>query len=1028
MPNPIIYWTTIFVPNDWEDACLPSLNAQDHAFLLTKFEEKCTGLLQGNYDGHWLVRKMVGDLTLEVGRLDKHRVMFYSGVVDNHPVLFLLKIFNDHDYKEACRSIQGRFRQLSAGVGLADYYPYAPPLAAVASVDDKLPHRDIAFYQGSLVRLDGDQLTACERRGRIVMSGPPGSGKTLLSIVLFERKAQHFLSMGYERVRLLYVTKSSKLVARARQDWAGRALPGVEADILTTDEFFRRYIGEKRVVDKADCLAFIERHLPKDSDLNAEGIYREFLLASEIINSGGIEAYHALGVRQSYFPAHKAQIYEWYQAYLAALKRTHAVHLPFEPITCPEGKRYDFVCVDESQDCSTQELLNLDDFAHDKEVNYFIDSHQSLVGLSLIRPYLLRRLGSQEQPVHHVALRRTYRLNKANLEVVNGLLRLKLQLFGGVIDELEYTQIIEQDASDDDTLSAPQVSRFDNLDKLSPSLGNSSEFAVVVFSEEEKMRAKAYFNTALVFTVAEVKGLEYEHVLVMNALSDWRCAPINKMMKEKCPQGAAASSVPQHRSEEKGQALDKRFNEFFTALSRVRGSLLFLQEDLDKKKQHAINELHQYVMSLMKGELNHEIQQNEVGLSREAWIAKARRLTSEGLIHQAEEILYRLGFDAAQVKEATQPVLKKPTLNLRQLSDPEPDDDDEVPPPSVIAIPAATLVQTNTTERMLPQKAFSPTKEEKSLVLSLMGKFDDQKIRALINSSNASALLFTYQPTGSCSLIFSWLQDKNAYTLFFKYLIHHETLAQRFAALCTADLLHKPCHTKGKFKGVSLFFMMTYSTSGSKLLEKYWSVFRMALTEDGLHQVVTGPGDYQGTSAFFFLAGTFNRDFLFKNWVDFKNGLTCARFHYGVGGAHKASSISAWFMMDRQGCNFMLQNWEDFKPLMTAPKLHQVIINLVRTLNGCELIEQCLNDFKPLLKASIHLAVNAGDDFEGATPLYFLACHDSNMRILSSIFNEIKHEITVAKLHKPITGNGQGQGETPFFYIDDERKWPDILV
>src|SRR5262249_17334858 len=108
-----------------------------------------------------------------------------------------------------------------------------------------------------------------------------------------------------------------------------------------------------------------------------------------------------------------------------------------------------------------------------------------------------------------VAIRKTcnqlYR-NSANVtEVANRLLKLKNARFGSVDRESNYLVRSHAETSGTVLLLADTASITGELNQKTR---QSTRFAVVVMHPEQKPSARAHFQTPLIFSIQEAKGLE----------------------------------------------------------------------------------------------------------------------------------------------------------------------------------------------------------------------------------------------------------------------------------------------------------------------------------------------------------------------------------------------------------------------------------------------------------------------------------------------------------------------------------------
>src|SRR5208283_3220610 len=110
-----------------------------------------------------------------------------------------------------------------------------------------------------------------------------------------------------------------------------------------------------------------------------------------------------------------------------------------------------------------------------------------------------------------------YRNSPQVTHIANRLLKIKNQRFGSI--DRESTYLIRPVSA-----RPGEVQLLDDSDRVKKEFNDktrqSTRFAVLVMRNEDKAEAAKYFNTPLLFSVQEAKGLEYENILLFNFVSD----------------------------------------------------------------------------------------------------------------------------------------------------------------------------------------------------------------------------------------------------------------------------------------------------------------------------------------------------------------------------------------------------------------------------------------------------------------------------------------------------------------------------
>ncbi|MGV3619207.1 MAG: hypothetical protein ACO1OB_00240, partial [Archangium sp.] len=372
------------------------------------------------------------------------------------------------------------------------------------------------------ISFDDAQEEVLRHRPPLVIVGSAGSGKTALLL-------QQLRSAP---VRVLYLTESAWLAQSARGLFVALDHdPGdQEADFLSYRQFLDSLaVPAGQPVTFREFTAFFERHRQKLRFTDAHRCFEEFrgVLCASAEGPLSLEQYLALGVRQSLYDGEqRAQLFEvWsrYQQWLTEVQR-------FEPNLVAHAwkaratPRYDFLAVDEVQDLTPVQLSlalatlkSPGAFVLAGDANQVV--HPNFFSWSKVKSLFWEQLGPGEQQVS--VLKVSYRNAPEVTRVANAVLALKHARFGS-IDRESNTLLEPVPGEPGEVRGLSLKAGAKDLAALDARTRRSTEVAVVVLRDEDKVAAREHFKTPLIFSVLESKGLEYENVILYRVVSGER--------------------------------------------------------------------------------------------------------------------------------------------------------------------------------------------------------------------------------------------------------------------------------------------------------------------------------------------------------------------------------------------------------------------------------------------------------------------------------------------------------------------------
>ncbi|MEJ0034904.1 MAG: UvrD-helicase domain-containing protein [Gammaproteobacteria bacterium] len=465
----------------------------------------------------------------------------------------------------------------------------------------------------------------------LVVVGSAGSGKTALML----EKLKHATG------EVLYVTQSAYLAQNARNLYYASGFENENQD--ATFLSYREFVEAIRVPTGREAgwrefsgwFARVRQGQPF-KDMDGHRAFEEIrgVIAAR---AGGVlsrEEYRALGVRQSIFAGEERDrlydLFGKYRAWLAEAKLYDLNLLAHEWLALA-APRYDFAMVDEVQDLTTAQLALVlktlkapDRFMLCGDSNQIV--HPNFFSWSQVKtlfwndPQLADR---QELRV----LTANFRNGPETTALANTLLKIKHQRFGSIDRESNFLVETVGAQTGQAVLLADRDSAKRELDRK---IRQSTQFAVLVMRDADKVAAREYFSTPLLFSIHEAKGLEYENIVLHRFVSDHR-----REFAEICAGVTAEdlqTNVLEYRrardKSDKSLEVYKFFtNTLYVALTRAVKNLYIIESDT----AHALFGLLDLAAA---GEASVEAKQS----SLEEWQREARKLELQGKQEQAEAI------------------------------------------------------------------------------------------------------------------------------------------------------------------------------------------------------------------------------------------------------------------------------------------------------------------------------------------------------------------------------------------------------
>ena len=370
------------------------------------------------------------------------------------------------------------------------------------------------------------KILSCTTFPQLIV-GPPGSGKTLSAMALFQEQV---LKHQQEGIRLLYLTGAKELkdsVANSWKKWmhhtfGDNVMSHVHVECLTFEEQFNASLSAgQTLLPHTDAVARIERFIGKNSELSAETIFGEFLIHAPMLMIDAIEQkafaqsrYSKVGINKSSIkPKHWEFLFTLFIRFHKELEARQERVLGISALApVNEAAQFDLIVVDEAQNNTLADLLNALMCSKNNRVLFLGDSLQKGIikvsSLPLLGPILHEELNT---PLVQHKLPGTHRLRPAVASMAEHLVALYTHLKGGLADSTSYSSL---------SLNSTPVEKDNSLSWLKSCgedmqrLGQNAHAAALILTEQDRAEAKKLINGNNVFMVHEAQGLEFSELFL----------------------------------------------------------------------------------------------------------------------------------------------------------------------------------------------------------------------------------------------------------------------------------------------------------------------------------------------------------------------------------------------------------------------------------------------------------------------------------------------------------------------------------
>jgi len=627
----------------------------------------------------------------------KDRLIFTEKMINGKNCIVVLKSLPNHDYQKLDAKVLKRHVDRNSELFISQLEAQEEELkweeldaAEVKKIfadgksaqPDHLNFKSLEFFNQLFVELNIAQENAKHARFPLLISGAPGTGKSLVALLLLKK--------GEPGEKYCYVAKSSNLVNEMREQWGEMSAEMGElpymVEFYTYDELLSKVSQELKLglenktwVDGAAFATWFSEYLKKKKGIfktagieelvakvtgNVDKVYQELKIVAvygelQYVGSEeekkqrveGEQPCSRLGKRQSLFEVkeERALIWRIYSAYRDSLESKKQIDVAL--YSAESTSLFKRLIVDEAQDLSYAQLQVLYQLTDD--IGLCMDSHQNIADYLSKRPFILSMLGEHAT---HIQLPVGYRCTQLMVDILNEWMRMGYEAVGGLSDADEYSKITLEDERAKKmgrTRYCADFARIPTIMRELKEKHGAAEMAVVIAEESMREEAIKIYGTEQVFTATEIKGLEYKAVIVHRLLDKDECKEINKRLQENV--GNAKETINRPKNNDSHMDLSPAVCEVFTALSRATEELVLCQEDKHEmaliaerlKKKIPPADVYEKPKTQSKGKGKEKVRPVEqfvltevvlTELEIKAWLAKVVKLIKAGAIKQAHDV------------------------------------------------------------------------------------------------------------------------------------------------------------------------------------------------------------------------------------------------------------------------------------------------------------------------------------------------------------------------------------------------------
>ncbi len=598
----------------------------DYSKVKKQFD-KTVGFLENNdFDSAEI--KKITESGYYRAKLDyENRLLFKFAKYNGQTYVLLLEVIYNHAYEKS-RFLRGAKIDETKIVNLKSEKQVAEPDKVQISF---VNHNTNKFHLlNKVISFDNVQQNIFSLKLPVVIVGSAGSGKTVLTLEKIKQL----------KGNVLYITLSPYLVDNSSRLYYSDHYFNDKQDVDFLS--FKEYLETLKVIPgkEIDFKNFNAWLQPRKQAFGISDGYKLFEEFKGVITGLDItkpflskNEYLELGIKQSIFLKNEREkVYEIFTKYLELLNGNnyHDLNIvSFQWLQYSHAK-YDFIVIDEVQDFTNIQLY--------------------IVLKSLVTPGNFILCGDSNQIVHPNffswtnvktmfykhdisgsninVLSTNYRNSTDVTALANKLLLIKNARFGSIDKESNFLveSLKENKGEVNFFIDTPSRRK-----ELNDNTKRSTKYALLVMTQDEKVAARKVFQTPLLFSIHEAKGLEYENIILINFISNYsrEFFEISQgVTKKDLENDDIRFSRGKDKADKSLDAFKFYINSLYVGITRSIKNLYILEST----KKHDILSLLDLVENEKQISIKAEIS------SLEDWKEEARKLELQGKKEQADDI------------------------------------------------------------------------------------------------------------------------------------------------------------------------------------------------------------------------------------------------------------------------------------------------------------------------------------------------------------------------------------------------------
>lgn len=573
------------------------------------------------------VKKMAGTGYYRAKLDYENRLLFKFARYNSQTCLLILEIILNHEYDKS-RFLRGGEVDESKVIPVKNPQEIpAGDFLSLTYVNSRCRHFHLL---DKVLSFDDSQDEILSLPLPQIIIGSAGSGKTALTL----EKIKSLTG------RVLYITLSPYLTENSARLFYSYNYENdkLEIDFLSYREFIETLrIPNGKELDFKTFEGWFSRHKQATKLNDAHKTFEEFRgvitgydITKEYLSR---EDYRALGVKQSIFlDTEREAVYNLFEKYLNYLKENghYDINILTHQWLSHCTPLYDFIVVDEVQDFTNIQLHMI--LQSLKKPTSFIlcgDSNQVVHPNFFSWSHLKSMFYQSDLKGDEIKILHTnYRNSQTISELANRLLKIKNARFGSIDKESNYLVSTIAETKGEVVFVGDKGNAVADLGRKTRL---SVKYAVLVLRNEDKVRARTLFQSPLLFSVQESKGLEYENIILYNFISD-NAVEYNAVCDGVTPDDLLVDELTYARGKDKtDKSLDVYkfyINSLYVAVTRAVKNVYVVEQG----KGHKLIRLLGISEDAAPGNMKEEVS------SADDWKREARRLEMQGKTEQADAI------------------------------------------------------------------------------------------------------------------------------------------------------------------------------------------------------------------------------------------------------------------------------------------------------------------------------------------------------------------------------------------------------